>query len=161
MSTYLNQYLGPYIQIKEELVTKTGEFKTCLNPQCKLNRHDLKTLFGAVCGKYIVKATRSKVEVKHSHHDIMALVNESFSCVISESIGSLEGFSFFIPNHHRKPPRSLYLNLEEDMVINDFSIQQSEIEWFKNAFSVELKKVEDLVGVENIKVSWGLISYYS
>jgi hypothetical protein len=46
-------------------------------------------------------------------------------------------------------------------LLDKTEIINKQVEWFKKEFEVEINYLKSVLGDENVKISWGLINYWS
>jgi len=150
-----NTYLGPYIKVKVEKRKYTDVIPTCPKAECK--NHDSymsEVKYCSLCGSAIQDLEREFDGPRFNLANLCVELGEGIYVASNE----LDGYSYLLPNQHRKPPRrmSIYPQSESDTVIEGIN-QDAEIEWFKNAFKEEIHYVNQECGADLVAINWGFV----
>ena len=82
-----------------------------------------------------------------------------------DDLWSPEGMDhIIIPNE--RPPQKIRIDDQDNDVadLTDIDLERvksTQIEWFKNKFQPAVDVLADALGVENVQVKWGIVTYWS
>lgn len=167
MGAYRQDYIGPYLIVKNKKEEIFDDKFFCINKSCDSYDKKVKTKFCPECGKEPEKVTTSKFE-DYSAQDFVMNYND---CEWENELyfphdGGVEMFKdkcIAIPNDHEDRPR--YIDIDDDSSgVYPFLSEQdmlNDMNWFKEHYKHVFDKVEEEFGKENMEFGYGLVVSYS
>lgn len=156
MGMDLSTTIGPYIKISGKRETTVIKIKR-LCPKHPNKEQDGK--FCTHCGTEIENVEVPKVEKVYP----MGLLHKNDEW--DDDLWSPEGMDhIIIPNE--RPPQKIRIDDQDNDVadLTDIDLERvksTQIEWFKNKFQPAVDVLADALGVENVQVKWGIVTYWS
>jgi hypothetical protein len=154
MRTNLNTVIGPYLYVKGTCKVSTQKVKrVCPNHSKK----ETNAKFCAECGSPI-----ESVE----DEDNKNLTYNEFLCTIPnfwEKLSAPQYSDVMLPTM-APPNKKISVEIEQRGFVDlsdATSIMEKQLQWFNETCVEEISKFKEAFGEENVKVCWGLVTYYS
>ena len=158
MSSNLSTHIGPYLEVigtKEKIVIK-------IKRECPKHPHlkQSDSKFCKECGEVIPLIEfpeTKKLTPKQVYFNSPVYKDDVFyfpQCIQNED-------SFFLPNH--KVPGNIDIDEEGGVVelTNASEMIKKQMEWFKTKYQKIIQFLMDEFGYTNVRVKWGIISFWS
>lgn len=157
MSLEHSTYIGCFIFCKNEEMISKKEFKMllCIN-KCVENLYDSSQIFCPYCGEKLIESINVKdvFHYKVPKDEIYEVTNNS-----------IRDISDFVPNIDHLIeiwlPNKDYSSNEEGVTIITDKVKKNSITNFAIRYNIEIEILKTYYGEENVKIHFGVISYYS
>lgn len=140
----------PYVDVPMQINKDVVKVKRFCTEHPKIKQE--KNKFCSECGKAITQEDY--------------VVNEKISTnrilIEYDTLWMPESSSFFIPNSN--PPKNIKVDEYESCAVDFMNISDlvsEQLTWFNSKYSKELSILRKNLGEDNVKVKWGVVTYWS
>ena len=150
-------YFGPYISCKNEMLLQDTDVARCSSSECRsVQKADHK--FCPYCGSEVEEITVSTTTGKKV--DAASIANELRTGIVHFSEEGL--YDFFVPVEKRRIYYQHGRHIQLGNPVNGYAYVtsvtlESDHEWLMENYKLELERIREVYGKENVDVVWGLL----
>ncbi len=149
-------YVGPYIKVHNPPKPTTIGIQSCTNIKCKNYKQRSSDQFCSKCGTKIGVVNMPSSD--RIHFDFYDEFNDKLAEIRTEYTYRGD-YQFFISNKKNLGGgRILNCNNEEELSVNETTIT-ADVQKFKKDLKLEIDRMENVFGMSNVNILWGVITY--